>query len=117
MSVHAFSKARTSPGSNPFEGHSTPALLHAIVYEHPTSLATLCPDLPPAVVSVVDKCLAKLPDGRFATAGDLEVALAACRCAGDWTEERAIDWWERHPEATPGTGTDLATLPLRESEG
>lgn len=64
-------------GRRAFEAASTPALLHVIVYEHPTSLATLCPDLPPAVVAVVDKCLAKAPTDRFVDAPSFMVALRA----------------------------------------
>ncbi len=64
-------------GRRAFDGDSTPALLHAIVYDQPTSLGTLCPDLPPAVVSVVDKCLAKLPADRFSDTQSLMVALRA----------------------------------------
>jgi serine/threonine-protein kinase len=64
-------------GRRAFEAASTPALLHAIVYEHPTSLSTLCPDLPPAVVAVVEKCLAKAPADRFADAPTFMVALRA----------------------------------------
>ncbi len=64
-------------GRRAFDGQSTPTLLHQIVYEQPTSLSTLCPDLPPAVVSVVEKCLAKLPGDRFADTHSLLVALRA----------------------------------------
>ena len=103
-------------GAEAFHRDNPMKTLLAVVNDEPDPLAKRTASVPPDLAAVVAKCLAKLPDGRFATAGDLEVALAACRCAGDWTEERAVGWWDRHPDATPGTGTDLATLPLRESE-
>jgi tRNA A-37 threonylcarbamoyl transferase component Bud32 len=64
-------------GRRAFDGQSTPSLLHAIVYDQPTPFGTLCPDLPPAVVSVVEKCLSKAPEDRFADAPSLLVALRA----------------------------------------
>ncbi len=64
-------------GRRAFDAGSTPALLHAIVYEAPTPLGTLCPQLPPALVAVVDRCLSKTPSERFADTNTLLVALKA----------------------------------------
>ncbi len=64
-------------GRRAFEGGSTPALLHAIVYDEPTPLATLCPDLPAAVIAVVEKCLAKDRSQRFVDTASFMVALRA----------------------------------------
>lgn len=64
-------------GRRAFDATATPAILHAIVYEQPPALATMCPDLPPAVVAVVEKCLAKNPGDRFPDAPSLLVALKA----------------------------------------
>ena len=102
-------------GTEAFHRDNPMKTLLAVVNDAPDPLAARNPKVPHDLAGVVAKCLAKDPDERFATAGDLEVALAACRCAGLWTEERAAGWWDVHPEASPGTGTDLASLPLRES--
>jgi len=68
------------------------------------------PFAPKELVAVLAKCTAKDPDERFATAAELDAALAACAAAGQWTEARASDWYAQHPDARPGTGTDLNTL-------
>ncbi len=62
-------------GRPAFDQTTTAAVLHAIVYEHPPSLAELCPDLAPALVAVVEKCLAKSPTDRFPDTRTLLVAL------------------------------------------
>jgi serine/threonine-protein kinase len=41
-------------------------------------------------------CLAKDPDDRPATAGDLGRRLAELRFEEPWSEERAMRWWETH---------------------
>jgi hypothetical protein len=64
-------------GHPAFDQESTAAVLHAIVYEHPPSLAAICPELAPAVVAVVEKCLAKSPTDRFPDTRTLLVALRA----------------------------------------
>ena len=67
------------------------------------------------VVSVIYRCLIKFPDQRLGRAQDLDNALAACACAGKWTDRDAANWWETHPKKDPGTGTDLNSLALSES--
>jgi len=89
--------------------------LMAVVNEEPAPIAHYNPVVPADVVAVVKACLTKAPDDRFGRAADLEHALAHCACAHDWTEERAAEWWSGHPDSTPSTGTDLSSLPLRDS--
>ncbi len=103
-------------GAEAFHRDNPMKTLLAVVNDTPDPLAKRNPHVPHDLAAVVARCLHKSADKRYPTAGDLEVALAACACAADWTEERAVGWWDKHPEATPGTGTDLATLPLRESD-
>ena len=67
---------------------------------------------PKELAAVLAKCTAKDPDERYATAAELEAALGACDAAGRWTEARASDWYAQHPDARPGTGTDLNTLAM-----
>jgi tetratricopeptide (TPR) repeat protein len=58
-------------GSHPF-GRETPAdALAAILTREPTDLGHLRPELPPALVRVVSRCLEKEPWKRFATAQEL----------------------------------------------
>lgn len=59
----------------PFEHESFPGLCLAIALEAPRSLAEDRPDLPPGIVAIVNRCLEKNPEARFASAGDLATAL------------------------------------------
>jgi serine/threonine-protein kinase len=57
-------------------------------------------DIPSALDQVILSCLAKLPEDRPQTAGELSRLLAAAAPASAWSEERAHRWWDRHhPEA------------------
>ena len=49
---------------------------------------------------VVLRCLAKSPAGRYGTAAELESVLAACSDAGNWSADRARDWWKLHGDAS-----------------
>ena len=61
----------------PFQEETAAETMTAILRRDPPSLATLDPSLPPALVRVVERCLAKRPDDRFHSAHDLALALEA----------------------------------------
>jgi serine/threonine-protein kinase len=53
--------------------------------------------VPPALDALVLACLARRPEDRPQTAGDLDHALAAIPLT-PWTEEQAHTWWiTNHP--------------------
>jgi serine/threonine-protein kinase len=79
----------TLTGRPPFQGKSALQVMAA----HRTLPAPSLDGAPADLAAVVARCLAKDPADRFATAGDLERALAGCKCAGDWSAERAAAWW------------------------
>jgi serine/threonine-protein kinase len=64
--------------------------------------------LPPDLAAVVERCLAKDPRARFADAGEVAEALAACACAGTWRPARG-----ELPQSTASTadGEDHAPTP------
>lgn len=62
-------------GKRPFTGDNLPSLLNRIVTEEPASLATLVPDAPAELEAIILKALAKKPEDRFASAGDMAAAL------------------------------------------
>jgi serine/threonine protein kinase len=58
-------------GKKAFQGKSAASLMGAILKDEPPPMATLQPMTPPALDRVVKRCLAKEPDGRWQSAGDL----------------------------------------------
>ncbi len=63
-------------GQAPFEATSLVTLAHRIAKEDPTPIDKLRADIPPALRRVVERCLKKSPDKRFATGAELADALA-----------------------------------------
>jgi serine/threonine-protein kinase len=50
---------------------------------------------PPQLAAVIARCLAKLPEQRYASAADVAEALRAAD-PGDWDDARASAWWREH---------------------
>jgi serine/threonine-protein kinase len=61
-------------GAKPFAAATTPDLFSAILRDDPRPLPD---DVPRDVRAVVDRCLAKVPEQRYAHAGQVRTALAA----------------------------------------
>ena len=61
----------------PFEAESMPELCLKVVSEQPTPITTYRPDVPPAVVEVITRCLQRDPNQRYAHAAELATALEA----------------------------------------
>ena len=64
-------------GRHPFRRASSIDTMLAIVEETPPPLADVVPELPPALVKVVQRCLEKDPNDRFDSARDVAFALQA----------------------------------------
>lgn len=58
-------------GERPFPGDSPTSILYNIVNEQPTPIVEKNQDLPQEVGHVLDRAMAKNPDDRFDTAGDM----------------------------------------------
>lgn len=58
-----------------FRGESLPAICAAIAADQPQSLAAERPDVPPALVAIVERCLEKDPARRFQSVDELRAAL------------------------------------------
>ncbi|HSQ67653.1 MAG TPA: serine/threonine-protein kinase [Polyangiaceae bacterium] len=63
-------------GRLPHEAASVPALLFAIVEKEPTPLREVRPDLPPELVAVVERAMAKDRAARFQSADEMRSALS-----------------------------------------
>ncbi len=68
-------------GRLPFDADSPWAILHQHIYEQPTPLAQIRPDLTTETVGLVAICLQKKPGDRFATAQAMVTALDAAIAA------------------------------------
>ncbi|MGD9905086.1 MAG: serine/threonine-protein kinase [Vicinamibacterales bacterium] len=66
------------------------------------------PDLPADLDAVIMRCLERDPARRFATAAELDLALAGCADAGGWSDEDAARWWRAHPIA--GDALEAASM-------
>ena len=62
-------------GRRPFKGDSTLGTLDAVLTQQPPDLSDLHPDIPQPLSHIVRRCLAKSPDGRFATVDQLVSSL------------------------------------------
>ncbi len=67
-------------GQRPFGGESK-GMVHAIVHEDPAPLGEARQDVPPALVKIAERCLAKDPGQRYGSAREVLADLAA---AGLW---------------------------------
>jgi serine/threonine-protein kinase len=82
-------------GRPPFADRSSMKVVAAHMYEPGAPLTEHRPDICVELQAVVMRCLAKQPADRFADAESLEMALAACQGAGDWSEKQAGEWWRK----------------------
>jgi serine/threonine-protein kinase len=62
-------------GDAPFVGDTLPEIITSILMEPPLSMRLRRPDVPAELEAVVRRCLEKLPEARFASVGELAVAL------------------------------------------
>lgn len=67
----------------------------------PTSIRLHNPEIPDALVQVIERCLAKDRDDRFASVGDLFAALKKLASVYVWSEEEAEQCWENGQGVAP----------------
>ncbi len=86
-------------GKRAFQRGSTPETLSAIIRDEPEAIAALAPLAPAPLRWVVERCLAKAPDDRYASTRDLARDLATLK--------------DRLSEASGGTGVTRPAGPAR----
>jgi len=104
-------------GSMPFESDTPFRMMHMHIYEQPRSIYSLMSDIPRGVDEIIEKALAKNPEERYSSAGQL--AAAFFEVMGS-----TISTWKRPANAPTGpttgdTGTDdlkLTLVPIAESD-
>ena len=80
-------------GQSAFKGKSQLSVASAILEKEPEAISTTKPMTPPALEHAVNKCLAKDPDGRWQSAGDLASELK-------WAGEAQSQVRPIHPTVT-----------------
>jgi tRNA A-37 threonylcarbamoyl transferase component Bud32 len=79
-------------GRAPFSGRGMEQILTSLAQE-PTPLRELRPEVPADLAAVIQRCLRRDPEERFADIRLVDNALAACVCAASWSSEEAAVWW------------------------
>ena len=62
-------------GELPFDGPTIPAVLQRVLHDEPPPINARLPGVPPAIESIVRRCLTKDPKKRYANAGEVRDAL------------------------------------------
>lgn len=66
-------------GQRPFSGSDAHSVMYKIVNENPPGFSAVNANIPPALESIVLRCLAKKPRDRYQDAAELAKDLRACR--------------------------------------
>ncbi len=115
-------------GRLPFEGTSPQAVLIAHATKQPPRLQDVAPGVPASLASVIDRCLLKHPDDRFATGEELADALGKAvtsveqeerEAAGNSTtlsNDEAMAVWRRAAELQAEAAARLETRMRATSE-
>jgi serine/threonine-protein kinase len=85
-------------GAKPFTGDTPLAVAMAVVHAEPEPLAALRPDVDPQLAVVVETAMQRDPAARFASAADMQRALAAATSAAPPDAEMAT--LVEHPDQT-----------------
>ena len=109
-------------GTFPFEADLASAVLIAHVNKPAPSVRSLAPNVPQALATIVDRCLAKNPAHRYASAKDLRMALDVAIRSGDAaaagrpmlvSDTEAREVWRRAAELQAATGIHKRPIPVR----
>ncbi len=77
-------------GSPPFRGNSAHAVLAGHVTDRPEPIRKRNPSVPRELAEAVERCLEKLPEDRFQSAGELSAALQSVVFASDSEIEEPV---------------------------
>jgi serine/threonine-protein kinase len=95
-------------GKLPFDRLSAVEMLHAHAYEALVPIPEFKESVPADLQRVILRCLEKDANRRYQDASSLEKALAACQGVGEWTAEKAEEWWRRNRGETAMGAGELA---------
>ena len=88
-------------GRPPFVGSNLAKVMHAHQTAPFKPPSAHNPATTPDLEEIILRLLAKEPTHRYASAADVDAALAACAAAANWTDADATEWWDRATLADP----------------
>ncbi|MBX3248421.1 MAG: serine/threonine protein kinase [Myxococcales bacterium] len=99
-------------GRVPFTADTLPELILSIAMADPPPIAALRPDLPEAIVSTIERMMAKRPEDRFVTMTDVDATLAPFEHD---TADAPLGFRATmpHPSMTPMVTSSAASAPRR----
>jgi serine/threonine protein kinase/tetratricopeptide (TPR) repeat protein len=101
-------------GCRPFTAATSAELMSAILRDSPESVRTRKPEIPVRVGEIIERCLAKNPTERYATAGELHGDLVTLRREGVMDAAEHLE--QRQPTVTSASPrTSSLSLPARPS--
>jgi serine/threonine-protein kinase len=95
-------------GQPPFNGDTVWEIITAHSRDPIRPPRDLNPAIPEDLELILIRCLAKMPANRFQSVVELAQALAACQCAGKWTDRRAAEWWQALADAPQPSKDDAS---------
>ena len=100
-------------GTAPYSGDNLMAVAMRHVRDPVPSVRALRPDVPRRVDEVIARAMAKRPEDRFASMGELAAALESCRAevAGGREEQPAEDTGVMPPSRSPAAAPPTQPLP------
>jgi eukaryotic-like serine/threonine-protein kinase len=81
-------------GRHPFDANTPMAVAGRILEANATPLERTCPEVPPVLAAVIERCLNKRPEDRFQSGGAIADALRLER--EPRPRPRRTDWWRTH---------------------
>ncbi|MBI3736525.1 serine/threonine protein kinase [Candidatus Sumerlaeota bacterium] len=96
-------------GSLPFTGHTAVVVIQKILFEEPTPLGQFNGVVPPSVIHIINKSIARERDDRYQSAADFEEALR--RAIIEMDRRSSLDPHER------ATNFESDRIPIEESTG
>jgi len=88
-------------GLPPFDAPTVPLLCVKVLTDDPPSLHEKRPDVPVDLVAVIERCLSKDPEGRFADVGELAAALEPFAPSMIGAADRVLTVLHSPPQSIP----------------
>lgn len=83
-------------GQPPFRYSEPLKVLQAHAAKTPPTFESLGVNVPADLAEVIQTCMKKRPEDRFANVEALRQALLSCRSAHEWTWHHSAQWWKLH---------------------